>query len=283
MPQRASDVRATEDKGDLLARLAVTRAGCGSPAIVFLHGFGTDQTVWREVAPRFAGRHEVVTYDQMGSGKSASRGLDAARYHALGGYAEDLAAILDALDIPSCVVVGHSVSGMIGLLAARRTPRIAKLVMIASSPHYLNDEGYRGGFERADVDDLLSLMELDLQGWARAMAHTALSEAGRPDLVEELTYSFNHANPDLLRNFARATFLSDHRPLLSGCAIPTLVLQPYDDAIVPWEAAQHLASNLPDARLRRLAARGHFPQLSAAPEVIREISDFIARSSHEGR
>lgn len=264
---------------DFMAARAVTIAGQGAPPLIFLHGFGADQSVWRHVAPAFIARHEVVTYDHMGSGQSLSAGQDHRRYQTLDGYAEDLATLLDLLELRSSVVVGHSVSGMIGMLAARRTDRISALVTIASSPRYLDAPGYVGGFGREQVDDLLSMMELDLQGWAQAMARAAMSDTGRPDLVDELAYGFVHANPELLRNFARATFLSDNRQLLADCRVPTLVLQPQDDTIVPWAAAEYLANSLPSATLRRLSARGHYPQLSAAPEVVQEITAFLAKAA----
>jgi len=262
---------------EFLEARAVKVAGQGSPAIVFVHGFGADQGVWRNVAPAFVSERQVVLFDQMGSGRSLSAGEDHRRYFTLDGYADDLATLLERLDLTSAVVVGHSVAGMIGLLAARRSARISGLVMIASSARYLNDGDYVGGFEQAEVDDLLALMELDLQGWARAMAQTAVSSTGRTDLVDELAYGFTHANPELLRNFARATFLSDQRARLAECAVPTLVLQPAEDVIVPWTAAQHLASHLQAATLKRLNARGHYPQLSAPTEVIREIAAFLPR------
>ena len=263
------------DAAEFLDARVVTIRGRGAPPLVFLHGFGADQGVWRNVAPAFAGRREVVTYDHMDSGRSLCAGQDHRRYRTLSGYAEDLETLLDLLDLRSAIIVGHSVAGMIALLAARRTTRISALVMVASSPRYLNAPGYVGGFDRAEVDDLLAMMELDLQGWSQAMARAAVQGAERPDLVEELAYGFSHANPELLRNFARATFLSDHRALLAECRTPTLVLQPQEDTIVPWEAAQFLASTLPSATLRRMSARGHYPQLSAAPELVQEISAFI--------
>jgi sigma-B regulation protein RsbQ len=259
----------------LLRAHAVGELGTGEPPTMLLHGFGTDQTVWREVAPRLAVTRRVVLYDHMGSGASDLAQYDPDRYQTLEGYADDLVDILDALDLDDVTLAAHSVSGMIALLASLRSERIGRIVMIGSSSRYLNDGAYEGGFEQADVDDLLSLMELDFQGWARTLAPKVMDQPDRPSLTQDLVYSFSRANPELTRRFARATFMSDHRARLAECQVPTLVLQASADAVVPLAAARFLAEQIPKARLEMLGARGHYPHLSAPAAVVEAIERFL--------
>jgi len=262
----------------LMRAHAVNAMGAGEPPLVLLHGFGTDQTVWREVAPRLAATRRVLLYDHMGSGASDLAQYDAERYLSLQGYADDLVDILDALDLRDVTLVAHSVSGMISLLASLRSDRIRRIAMVGSSARYLNDEGYEGGFEKGDVEDLLTLMELDFQGWARTLAPKVMDQPDRPALTQDLVYSFSRANPELTRRFARATFMSDQRARLAACKVPTLVLQASADAIVPLAAARFLAEQIPTARLEMLAARGHYPHLSAPAEVAEAIERFLQES-----
>lgn len=263
------------EHGALLRAHAVNALGVGEPPIVLLHGFGTDQTAWREVAPRLATIRRVLLYDHMGCGASDLAQYDLDRYQTLDGYADDLVDILEALDLRDVTLAAHSVSGMIALLASLRSERIGRIVMVGSSPRYLNDGAYEGGFERADVDDFLCLMELDFQGWARTLAPKVMDQPDRPALTQELVYSFSRAHPELTRRFARATFMSDQRARLAECRVPTLVLQASADAIVPLAAARFLADQIPDARLEVLDARGHYPHLSAPTAVVEAIERFL--------
>lgn len=257
---------------------AVNEMGVGEPPLVLLHGFGTDQTIWGRMASPLAEKRRVILYDHMGSGGSDVARYDPERYRALEGYADDLVEILDALDLRNVSVVGHSVSGMIALLASLRTDRIGKLIMIGASPRYLNDGPYEGGFEPKDVEDFLGLMELDFQGWARALAPRVLDQPDRPALTQELVYSFSRENAELSRRFAEATFMSDHRAQLAECQVPTLVLQAKADVVVPLAAARFLAEHTPHARLELMDTRGHYPQLSAPEIVIAAIERFLAET-----
>jgi sigma-B regulation protein RsbQ len=249
--------------------------GAGDPPLVLLHGFGTDQTIWRDLAPRLAPMGRLIRYDHMGSGASNLTQYDSDRYSTLQGYADDLVDILDALDLRDAAMIAHSVSGMIALLASLRTDRIARLVMIGSSSRYLNDVAYEGGFERGDVEELLDLMALDFQGWARTLAPQVMNQPDQPALTQELVYSFSRANPDVTRRFARATFMSDHRRDLAACQVPTLVLQASADVVVPLAAARYLADGIPKARLEMLPTRGHYPHLSAPGAVADAIARFL--------
>lgn len=267
-------------RGDaILQAHAVNEMGEGRPPLVLLHGFGTDQTIWRDLAPSLCQDRRVVLYDQMGCGASDIAHYDPERYGTLEGYADDFVEILDALDLREATVVGHSVAGTISLLASLRTDRIAKLIMVGSSARYLNDAGYEGGFELQDVEDFLGLMELDFQGWAKTLAPRVLDEPDTSPLVDELVFSFSRANADLSRRFARATFMSDHRAQLAACALPTLVLQTRLDAVVPLTAARFLADHIPQAHLEILDARGHYPQLSAPETFLRAIQSFLSEAA----
>lgn len=268
--------QASEGRAPRLRAHALQDIGAGGPPIVLLHGFGTDQTAWRDVAANLAGAHRLVLYDHMGSGASDLAQYDVDRYRGLEGYADDLVDILDALDLNDVVIAAHSVSGMIALLGSLRTNRIARIVMIGSSARYLNDDGYDGGFDVTDVEDLLTLMELDFQGWARTLAPKVMDQPDRPALTQALIYSFSRANAEVTRHFARATFMSDYRSQLGRCQVPTLVLQAAADAVVPLAAARFLADHIPGARLEMLETRGHYPHLSAPAAVADAIARFAA-------
>ncbi|WP_297506720.1 alpha/beta hydrolase [uncultured Caulobacter sp.] len=271
--------RSSTSDDAILKAHAVGEVGSGEPALVLLHGFGADQAIWRRLTHRFAETRRVILYDQMGCGASDLAHYDPERYRTLEGYADDLVEILDALRLRDATVVAHSVGGMIALLASLRTDRIARLAMIGASPRYLNDGAYEGGFELQDVEDFLGMMELDFQGWAKTLAPQVMDQPDRPELVEELVYSFSRANADLSRRFAKATFMSDHRARLGECALPTLLLQTRVDAVVPLTAARFLADHMPNARLEILDARGHYPQLSAPDAVFAAVETFLAETT----
>jgi sigma-B regulation protein RsbQ len=262
---------------DVLARNHVQVSGRpdGRP-IVFAHGFGCDQNMWRFVAPEFEADHRVVLFDYVGAGGSDLSAYDPGRYATLDGYAQDVVEIADALGLQDAVFVGHSVSSMIGVLAAQRAPgRFSKLVLVGPSPRYIDDEGYTGGFLREDIDELLESMQANFLGWSSAMAPAIMGNADRPELGQELTESFCRTDPDIAADFARATFLSDNRADLSGVALPTLVLQCSDDAIAPEAVGEYVQRTIPGARYVKLAATGHCPNLSAPDETTQAIRAFI--------
>ncbi|WP_168076197.1 alpha/beta hydrolase [Caulobacter sp. SSI4214] len=279
MPQPdGRPVQSFDQKNALLEAHAARVNGAGDPALVLLHGFGTDQTIWGALTPRLPPARRIVLYDHMGSGASNLAHYDPARYATLEGYADDLADILEALDLRDATMVAHSVSGMIALLASLRTDRIGRLIMIGASSRYLNDGDYEGGFERGDVEQLLDLMALDFQGWARTLAPQVMDQPEQPGLIQELVYSFSRSNPEITRGFARATFMSDHRSALGACRVPTLVLQASADMVVPLAAARFLANGIPNARLEIMATRGHYPHLSAPDLVAEAIARFLAET-----
>ena len=262
---------------DVLRRNNVTVSGLeDGPAIVFAHGYGCDQNLWRLVAPAFAHDHRVVLFDHVGAGESDLTAYDPARHGSLDGYATDVLEIVDALGPDPVVFVGHSVSAMVGVLAAARAPeRFAKLVLVGPSPRYVDDEGYTGGFSRADIDELLESLESNFLGWSSAMGPVIMGNPDRPELAEELTNSFCRTDPDIAAAFARVTFLSDNRADLSGVRIPTLVLQAREDAIAPPAVGAYVHAAIPGSTLVTLDATGHCPNLSAPAETVAAIRAFL--------
>jgi sigma-B regulation protein RsbQ len=262
---------------DILARNNVTVQGPqDAPPMLFAHGFGCDQHMWRHVAPAFAADHRVGLFDHVGAGGSDPAAWDPERYASLDGYATDVLEICAALDLTGVVFVGHSVSAMIGVLAAGREPdRFAKLVLVGPSPRYVDDEGYRGGFSREDIEGLLESLDSNFLGWSSAMAPVIVGNPDRPELGEELTNSFCRTDPEIARHFARVTFLSDNRADLAGVRAPALVLQCADDVIAPAAVGEYVHAQLPGSTLVRMRATGHCPNLSAPDETIAAIRAFV--------
>ena len=235
--------------------------------MLFAHGFGCDQNMWRYVAPAFADRYQVVLFDHVGAGSTDPTSYDPERHDSLQGYAEDVVEICDALGLRDVVFVGHSVSAMIGVLAHVARPDLfAALVLVGPSPRYINDEGYVGGFDRPDIEELLGSLESNYLGWSSAMAPVIMGNGDRPELGQELTASFCRTDPEIARQFARVTFLSDNRKDLGAVSVPTLVLQCRDDVIAPMEVGGYVHDAIPGSVLTFLEATGHCPNLSAPDE-----------------
>ncbi len=261
---------------DVLARNNVRIVGGGRRTMILAHGYGCDQTMWRHLVDAFARDHRVVLFDYVGAGGSDLSAYDPGRYGSLAGYAEDVLEICRALDVHDAVFVGHSVSAMIGALASRAEPgRIGRLVMVGPSPRYMDDEGYRGGFSREDIEGLLEMLADNPLGWSAAMAPMIMGNPDRPELAEELRNSFCRTDPAIAQRFARVTFMADNRADLPGVSVPTLVLQCSQDAVAPDEVGAYVHAHIPGSRLVRLAARGHCPHLSAPEETAAAIRAFL--------
>jgi sigma-B regulation protein RsbQ len=247
--------------------------------MVFAHGFGCDQHMWRHVWPAFAGDHRVVLFDHVGAGGSDLTAFDADRYATLDAYAQDVLELCAELDLQDVVFVGHSVSAMIGALAAAaQSERFGRLVMIGPSPRYVDDaDGYVGGFSRADIDELLDSMDSNYLGWSAAMAPAIMGADNGEDLGEELRESFCRTDPEIARHFARTTFLSDNRADLARVTTPALILQCAHDAIAPEAVGAYVHAQLPGSRFVQLKATGHCPNLSAPQETIAAIRDDLTR------
>jgi sigma-B regulation protein RsbQ len=248
----------------------------GQP-ILFAHGYGCDQNMWRYVWPAFADSYRIVLFDHVGAGGSDASAYDPDRYGSLEAYAEDVLGICRDLDLTDVVYVGHSVSAMMGVLAAAAEPdRFAKLVLIGPSPRYIDDGDYTGGFAREDIEGLLQSLDSNYLGWSSQMAPVIMGNAERPELGEELTNSFCRADPEIARRFARVTFLSDNRDDLARVSTPSLVLQCSDDVIAPDAVGEYVHRNLAGSRFVKLDATGHCPNLSAPEETAAAIRAFLA-------
>lgn len=256
----------------------VTGRPDGQP-LVLAHGYGCDQQMWRYVAPRFEDEYRVVTFDHAGAGGSAPDAYDPQRHATLDGYAQDVLAIVHELDLTDVVLVGHSVSAMIAVLAANAEPeRFAGLVLVGPSPRYVDDDGYTGGFSRADVEELLESLDSNYLGWSSTMAPVIMGNPDRPELGAELTESFCRTDPEIARRFAAATFLSDNRADLPRVSVPTLVLQCREDVIAPVAVGEYVRDAIPGAEMVVLDATGHCPNLSAPEATTDAIAAFLRTS-----
>lgn len=260
----------------VLERNNVTISGTGDTPILFAHGYGCDHRMWRLVAPAFEDTHRVVLFDHVGSGDSDLAQYDRAKYGSLQGYAQDVVDICSELDLTNVVFVGHSVSAMIGILAAIAAPeRFARLVLIGPSPCYINDGDYVGGFDRKDIDDLLEFQEANYLGWSSSLAPVIMGNPDRPELSQELHASFCRTDPEIARQFAAVTFLSDNRADLPSVSTRALVLQCREDAIAPMAVGEYVHRHLPDSQLTILDATGHCPHVSAPAETVAAIKAFL--------
>jgi len=260
---------------DVLTRNNVTIIGTGRP-IIFAHGFGCSQDMWRLVAPHFAADYQVILFDHVGSGGSDMSAYRPGKYDSLDGYADDLVEIVEELDLTDAIFVGHSVGSIIGLLAANQIPsRFSKLVLVGPSARYVDAEGYTGGFSQTDIDALLDSLDGNYFGWSRTIAPVIMGVPEQPELAEELTDSFCSTNPTIARHFARVTFLSDNRRDLDDVSVPTLVIQASDDVIAPMPVGQYVADHIADSTLVVLQVSGHCAHLSAPDEVVTAITAFL--------
>jgi sigma-B regulation protein RsbQ len=258
-------------------RHCVKITGSGEKPLVFLHGYGCDQNMWRLMTPRFEADHKIVLYDQMGAGNSDLSAYSKTKYANLSGYADDLIAICDELELKDVRVVAHSVSGMIALLAARKRPELFdRLIMVGPSPCYIDDGDYVGGFSREGIDDLLGFLEINHAGWSAQMAPVIMGNPDRPELGAELEASFCRTDPVIAHQFAKATFLSDHRADLTAIATPTLILQSAEDAVAPVSVGEYMKDVMVAPTLVILESEGHCPHISAPDLVSDAILDYLA-------
>lgn len=259
----------------ILTRHNARMTGSGNKAIMFAHGFGCDQNMWRFVAPAFEQDHRVVTFDHIGAGGSDLQAYGE-RHASLAGYAEDVVEVARAAGVRDGIFVGHSVSAMIGVLAAQLDPLLfERLVLVSPSPRYVDDDDYRGGFSRAEIDELLASIENNHLGWSATMAPVIMGNPDRPELGGELTESFCRSDPDIAAKFARATFLSDNRSDLAKVKSKTLILQCREDVIAPQAVGEYVHRAIPGSKLVILDATGHCPNLSAPEATTSAIKAFL--------
>lgn len=261
---------------DVIKRNNVRVAGNGPATMVFSHGFGCDQSMWRYVVPAFQTRFRTVLWDLVGSGASDLSAYDFDKYSSLHGYAADVLEILDATAKGPVIFVGHSVSAMIGMLAALEQPeRFAGNIMVGPSPSFINDGDYVGGFTRADIDGLLDTLENNFLGWSSTMAPSIMGAPDQPELAEALTNSFCRTDPRIARHFARVTFLADHRVEPSRVTTPTLIIQSDDDLLAPICVGEYLHRAIRGSQLAVVKNVGHCPHLSAPDASVDAMASFV--------
>jgi len=245
-------------------------------AMIFAHGFGCDQNMWRFVTPAFEEKYRIVLFDHVGAGGSDPAAYSRGKYESLKGYASDVLEICRELGLARAIFVGHSVSAMIGVLAALQEPdRFERLVLVGPSPRYIDDGDYAGGFSREDIEGLLESLDSNYLGWSSAMAPVIMGNPDRPELGAELTNSFCRTNPEIAKHFARVTFLSDNRADLPNLKVRSLILQCQDDAIAPRSVGEYVHRQIADSELVLLEATGHCPNLSAPRQTITAIQGFL--------
>ena len=262
---------------DILSRNNVRVFGAGTQPMMFAHGFGCDQNMWRFVTPAFENDYRIVVFDYVGSGRSDLAAYDPERYSRLEGYAEDILDICHALELEKVILVAHSVSSMIAVLAANREPeRFDRLVLIGPSPRYVNDAPeYVGGFERTDIEGLLEMMDRNYIGWANFLAPALMKNPDQPELGEELTDSFCPTDPLIARRFAEATFFADNRSDLPLVRVPSLILQCSEDMIAPSQVGEFVHRQIPGSTFRAMNATGHCPHMSHPEETIEAIREYL--------
>jgi sigma-B regulation protein RsbQ len=254
--------------------------GTGPTTMVLAHGFGCDQSMWRFLAPNYVDRYRIITFDMVGSGKSNLAAYDRDKYGTLRGYADDVLEIIEEYAAGPVIFVGHSVSAMVGVIAANKMPeRFTSQVMVGPSPCYINEGDYVGGFSREDIEELLDTMDSNYLGWSSNMAPAIMGAPDQPKLGEELTNSFCRTDPDIAKHFARVTFLSDHRSDLPQCTTPTLILQSSDDIIAPVAVGEYMQRQLPNSVLRIIDNVGHCPHMSAPTASSQAIDEFLASTA----
>ncbi len=260
----------------VLVRNNVRVSGAGERAMMFAHGFGCDQAMWRLVAPAFEDRFKVVLFDHVGAGGSNLSAYDPAKYASLAGYADDIVEIGRELAFRDAVYVGHSVAAMMGVLASVHAPGLfGKLVLVGPSPRYIDDGDFHGGFNLAQINELLEVLAENHMGWSATMAPVIMGNPGRPELAGELAESFCRTDPVIARAFARATFMADNREDLALVRIPTLIVQCSDDVIAPTQVGDYVHRHIQGSELVRLRATGHCPNLSSPQETIDAIRAFV--------
>jgi sigma-B regulation protein RsbQ len=251
--------------------------GNGERTLMFAHGYGCDQSMWRHVIPSFSNEFKVVLFDYVGSGSSDASAFDQVRYSTLRGYGQDVLDIIQELGLGNVHFIGHSVSSMIGALAAIDQPEAFRtLTMIGPSPCYINSGDYEGGMEREDVLSLLDTLESNHVAWSATMAPVIMGNPEAPELAGELEASFCKMDPFLANHFARVTFLSDNRADLPRLTTKTLILQCQKDAIAGISVGKYVHQCLPNSQFVLMNATGHCPHLSAPKEVITALQNFLS-------
>lgn len=265
----------------IIKRNNIKILGHGTRPILFAHGYGCDQHMWRYVYPEFEADHKVVLFDHVGAGNSDESAYDKGKYDSLDGYARDILEICEALELEEVILVGHSVSAMVAVLAANLEPqRFSHLILIGPSPRYINDTPYIGGFEEQDIEELLEALDSNYLGWSANMAPVIMGRPDAPQYGEELTNSFCRTNPEIAAHFAKVTFMSDNRKDLKQLEVPTLILQCSNDVLAPPEVGEYLKQHIKKNSFHQLQATGHCPNLSAPEETVAAIKSYLQKANN---
>ncbi len=263
---------------DVVTRNNVNRFGNGSRSLIFAHGYGCDQTMWRHVTPAFEQDYDIILFDHVGSGNSDEIAYDFDKYDSLEGYANDIIEICDELELTDVTLVGHSVSAMIGVLAANwASDVIRRLILIGPSPCYINDGEYYGGFARQDIDELLEALESNYLGWSEYITPIIAGAPDQPEVADELYQSFCKMNPGIAQHFAKVTFLGDNRSDLENVPVPSLIIQCHPDVIAPVQVGKYVHQKIPNSSFVQLDSSGHCPHLSAPDQTIKVMKTFLGK------
>lgn len=262
---------------NILNRNNVHISGNGEQTIILAHGFGCDQNMWRFLKADLEKHFKVVVFDYVGSGKSQLSAYEPERYKSLEGYALDVIEICDALALKNATFIGHSVSGIIGLLASQqRLDLFSNLILVCPSPCFLNIKPeYFGGFDKEDLEELVNLMDKNYIGWANYLAPLVMGQSNPDELIEELTDSFCSTDPKYSKPFAKATFFSDYRRILSDVTPPCLVLQSSNDSLAAVDIGKYMVNNIPHATLDIIEAKGHCLHMTEPKKVLRSVLTFL--------
>lgn len=267
---------------DVIKRNAVKVYGDGKQTIVLAAGYGVDQRIWRKLLPHFEKDYTLVVFDYVGAGSSDRTSFSLERYKALSGYAKDILEILEVLKLRDVIFIGHSVSSMIGLLAAIERPEyFSSLVFVSPSACYVNDpiSGLQGGYEKDDLDEIMTRINGNYVEWAREVIPMVVNNADKPELIREILDMFLDYDEKIAKCFAVPTFFSDHRQELLKLKKPCLILQSSQDPMAPLQVGDYLHAHLQNSKLKVMKARGHFPQLTASDEVNTLISDYLKKNA----
>ncbi len=262
---------------DVIKRNNVTIHGEGKQVMLMAHGFGCDQNMWRFITPAFSSKYKIVLFDHVGCGKSDISAYDYKKYASLEGYADDIVEICESLNLKNVILIGHSVASMMGLLAANKAPHLFDaLIMVGPSPRYINDETYYGGFDEADINELMESLDSNYLGWSSAITPVIMGNADKPELSKELANSFCQSDPEIAKQFANVTFYGDNRKDLLKLTTRTLILQCASNVITPEAVGKYVNEHTQNSTILFMEATGHCPHMSAPKETVELMTKFLA-------
>lgn len=261
---------------DSIKKNNVNILGKGKHVLLFVHGYGCNQNMWRFMTPDFEDDYKVILMDLVGYGESDIKSFDKEKYSSLKGYATDIIDVCQELDLKQITLIGHSVSSMIGLHVSLMAPElIDHLIMIGPSPCYINQDNYIGGFSKADIDELIDTLNSNYLGWSSAITPVIMGNPDQPELTDELNNSFCQTDPEIAKQFAKVTFMGDERKYLEECSAKTLIIQSKKDIIAPIEVGKFVHSKIKNSELKILNINGHCPHMSSPKATTKAIKEYL--------